>query len=377
MKISKLIVLVASITMAISGSAYADLNDGLVLHLEFEANAQDSSSYGNHGTENGVEYVDGMKGQAVSFNGQGAFIQVPDADSLDTDSVMTIATWINPIRATDPNRDSAIPVSKWYTARHDGDWFLRWAGKRNDLLTFEVANYSEYGIEDGYLPVPGGTAPKNRWQHLTAVFDNGHIKTYLNGVLVREETSIVKYTSKNEYDTDDIFFGRTWLGSYAYEGFLDDFRLYNRALSGTEVQRLYNPKCDTVIYSTDDRKLSFDTLAMELYNPITDEPAGKFALFTGGDMSLKALPGFYDFKYKGGEPVYAGQIVEASDNCYPAYSAEEETLRFPKIKVPLLGVLPDGSTVDGPAACYKAEFNHSMTQPEIFTLADANGVACE
>ncbi|MCP4701636.1 MAG: VCBS repeat-containing protein [Gammaproteobacteria bacterium] len=136
--------------------------------------------------------------------------------------------------------------------------------------------------------------------------------------------------------------------------------------------------CGTVvIYSTDDRKLSFDMLAMELYNPITDEPAGKFALFTGGDMSLKALPGFYDFKYGGGEPVYAGQIVEKSDNCYPTYSAEDETLQFPKIKVPLLGVLPDGSTVDGPAACYKAEFNHSMTQPEIFTLADANEVACE
>jgi len=37
--------------------------------------------------------------------------------------------------------------------------------------------------------------------------------------------------------------------------------------------------CDPVIYSSTDKKITFDTLAMELYNPITDESNGQFALF--------------------------------------------------------------------------------------------------
>jgi hypothetical protein len=224
--------------------AQANLNDGLVLHLEFEGNAQDSSSSANHGTENDVEYVAGKNGQAISFNGEGAFIKIPDTDSLDTDHVMTIATWINPNSVTDPDRTNAIFASKWHTADsssgiYEGDWMLEWYGKTDDSVTFGVANYPEFGSENGLLSVTGGIVPKNSWHHLVAIFDNGQIKTYLNGVLIHEETSVIKYTAKNKYPNDDIFLGQTWSGSYAYKGLLDDFRLYNRALSESEIQQLH------------------------------------------------------------------------------------------------------------------------------------------
>lgn len=236
--------LASSIAMAISGTAYANLNNGLVLHLEFEGNAQDSSSYGNHGIENGVEYVTGMRGQAVSFNGNGAFIKVPDTDSLDTDYVMTIATWINPNSATDPNRITGTFVSKWYTVdavTHEGDWVLNWSGKTDESVKFYVANYPELGTDNGSLAVTGGIVPKDSWQHVTVIFDNGQITTYLNGVLVHEETSVIKSTATNEYLHDDIWFGQTWLGSYAYKGLVDDFRLYSRVLPESEILALYDP----------------------------------------------------------------------------------------------------------------------------------------
>jgi hypothetical protein len=235
--------LILSLGLCLSTTVYAspdsDLDNGLVLHLEFEGNAQDSSLYHNHGIEDAVEYVPGIRNQAVSFNGQGAFIKVPDADSLDTDSIMTIAIWISPSQATDPNRNSAIFASKWYTAGSDGDWLLKWSGKKDDSLAFIIANYPEFGIENGVKRVAGGIAPQNSWQYVTAVFDNGHIRTYLNGVLINEETSIIKHTSKNEYDTDSIFLGQSWADNYAYKGLIDDFRIYNRALTESEIQTLY------------------------------------------------------------------------------------------------------------------------------------------
>jgi len=94
-------------------------------------------------------------------------------------------------------------------------------------------------------------------------------------------------------------------------------------------------------------------------------------------MSLKALPGFYDFQYEGGAPTYANEIVSESDNCYPTYSAQEETVHFPKVEVPLVGVLPDGSLVDGPAACYNTLFKQSTTQAGVFSLKEVTEIGCE
>lgn len=292
----------AKTCMATFNVAPDNLDTGLVLHLEFEGNAQDSSSYGNHGIENDVEYVAGVKGEAVSFNGYGAFIKVPDTDSLDTDSVMTIATWINPIHATDPGRSSAIFASKWYsytgTSSSEGDWLLDWYGKTDNHFGFAVANYSEIGIEKGAISVLGGTVPKENWQHVTAVFDNGHLRTYLNGDLIREETSMIQYTSKNEYDTDSIWLGQTWVGKYAYEGLLDDFRLYNRALTECEIKSLYTGKneCEPLLV-----KLAF----------FTATPSPKGIYLEWKTFSELDTAGFFVWR---GQPLEAGKCTGDSSS---------------------------------------------------------------
>jgi hypothetical protein len=139
-----------------------------------------------------------------------------------------------------------------------------------------------------------------------------------------------------------------------------------------------NPNgCEAVTYSSTNKKITFDKLAMELYNLFTDEPNGQFALFAGADMSLTMLAGFGDFKYKGGNPTYTGQTIIGTNNCYPTYSAQGKTVRFPKIKVPLIGVLLDGNTVDGPMVCYSATLKLSTTQARIFSLTEINEIPCE
>ena len=60
-----------------------NLSDGLVAHYEFEGDANDSSGNGNHGTEHGgVSYVDGVIGQAGSFDGVDDYINISHNDSL-------------------------------------------------------------------------------------------------------------------------------------------------------------------------------------------------------------------------------------------------------------------------------------------------------
>ena len=70
-----------------------DLTDGLVAHYEFENNADDSSGNGNDGEEfGGVSYVDGVIGQAASFDGVDDFIEIADSSDLDL-LTFTVVFW--------------------------------------------------------------------------------------------------------------------------------------------------------------------------------------------------------------------------------------------------------------------------------------------
>lgn len=89
------------------------------------------------------------------------------------------------------------------------------------------------------------------------------------------------------------------------------------------------------------------------------------------------MPGFYDFRYQGDAPSYANEMILESNNCYPTYSAQQETVYFPKVKVPLVGVLPDGSLVSEPSTCYEGLFKESTTQNDIFSLKEVTEIACE
>lgn len=136
-------------------------------------------------------------------------------------------------------------------------------------------------------------------------------------------------------------------------------------------------KCDPALYSTSTKKLTFEEVVMELYNPLTDEATGEFALFSGDEMSFKALTGFYNFQYKGGNPTYADQIIIASENCYPTYSAQQRTVHFPQVKVPLISILPNEVVLDGPAACYEVMLTQSITQPNNFALTQVEELICQ
>ena len=143
------------------------------------------------------------------------------------------------------------------------------------------------------------------------------------------------------------------------------------------------PPCtsnDFAVYSTADRKVSFDTVAMELYNPWDDQPNGKFALFTGTEgaaLVLESLIGFDDFKFpKKLQLAYTGEVIDVPENCYATYSAANKTLDF-GVKIPWITILPGGSIIEGPLDCYDVSMTQSTTQQLVFRLTNATPIDCE
>ncbi|WP_353570461.1 hypothetical protein [Candidatus Albibeggiatoa sp. nov. BB20] len=138
--------------------------------------------------------------------------------------------------------------------------------------------------------------------------------------------------------------------------------------------------CDDGVatYLTATKELSFDKLAMELYSPLTDEPTDKFALFAtkeGASIKLQTYPGFLDFSLPTKIDV---DFVETIDDrsCYPTYLAQQETLVFPKVIVPLVGVDWLGIYETDAIDCYTATMEEATTQ-KVFRLIDAAPIDCE
>ncbi|HET8754994.1 MAG TPA: hypothetical protein VFM58_03245 [Solirubrobacteraceae bacterium] len=63
----------------------------------------DSSGTGNDGSTSGTTWsTAGRFGPALSFNGSGAAVTIPDSSSLDLSSGMTLEAWVNPSAAGGP-----------------------------------------------------------------------------------------------------------------------------------------------------------------------------------------------------------------------------------------------------------------------------------
>jgi RHS repeat-associated protein len=85
----------------------------------------------------------------------------------------------------------------------------------------------------------GSIAPLNQWTHITVVYDNGIIKTYINGGLVHTYagSGVIgdAITAQN-----DLRIGGRQVTSQHFQGRIDEVRVYNRALSASEVATLPN-----------------------------------------------------------------------------------------------------------------------------------------
>ena len=76
--------------------------------------------------------------------------------------------------------------------------------------------------------------PINTWTHLAVTYNGSTLTLYRNGVAVA--TSTVSGTLSPTTGTLQI--GASQFGEY-FKGLIDEVRIYNRALSDTEIQTIY------------------------------------------------------------------------------------------------------------------------------------------
>jgi fibronectin type 3 domain-containing protein len=199
---------------------------GLVAAYSFDADAgttvPDISGSGNVGTISGAVWTAaGRVDGALSFGGLRDWVTVPDAPSLDLTDGMTLEAWVRPVALGGIWRTVLIkeqPADLVYGL---------YAGTNTsvpDAVTFT----------NGAEQQAAGSAqlPLNAWSHLAATYDGATVRLYVNGALV--SSSSVSGSMPNSDGPLRIGGNAVW-GEY-FDGLIDELRVYNRALSATEIQ---------------------------------------------------------------------------------------------------------------------------------------------
>jgi hypothetical protein len=210
-------------------------DDGLVAFYPFNGNANDASGNGNNATVYGATLTTNRYGNANSaydFNGSSSYIDITQNSTLNNLTNFTLSAWIYQIGA---NVEYSYRILDKCPAGVPGGWtFDTWDGTTGHRLRLQAAGSSNPNV-------PGTTVYSlMQWHHVVATVSGTTGKVYLDGIL--DGTGNVGNIPDNALD---IYIGRAHPNNGAgvnewFNGIIEDVRIYNRALSDTEIQQLYN-----------------------------------------------------------------------------------------------------------------------------------------
>jgi PKD repeat protein len=199
----------------------ANVSNGPVAVYGFDegtgTTALDTSGNGNTGTVNAAGWTKtGKYGGALSFNGTSSMVTVNDSASLDLSVGMTLEAWVNP---------TALNAQVWMNviikplaAPDSVDFVLQGSSITTQLPSAAISTT---------LTNLSGTSllPLNTWSHLAATYDGATMRLYVNGVQVASAPQ----TGPIAASSQPLTIGSNW------SGLIDEVRIYNRALSASQI----------------------------------------------------------------------------------------------------------------------------------------------
>ena len=200
----------AKLNFALPGNL-EEFKNGLIGHWPFNGNALDQSGRNNHTTIQGGAIFgmdrEGGNNRALKLDGVNDFARITQLNdfNFDANTSFTLSGWVR--TNADQNQSS------WLISNH------------NNSSTY-------YQLK---------TSPGRGWKQVTTVINRDHngttLSQYSDGKLIHTQSSVMGPSLGTE-----LLFGASsdTNGTISYlKGNLDDIRMFNRALSTAEIDRLY------------------------------------------------------------------------------------------------------------------------------------------
>jgi len=181
---------------------------------------QDRSGRSHPGTLSGpVWSTAGHTGGALSFDGSNDSVRIADHAELDLTTAMTLQAWVRP-----------TSVGNWRTVVFK---------EQASHMTYALYAATDSGRPTGQAYVGGerdargpSAIPTGAWTHLATSYDGATLLLYVNGTQVRT----LAVSGPMAVSTGPLNLGGNAIWGEWYAGLIDDVRIYERALTPTEIQ---------------------------------------------------------------------------------------------------------------------------------------------
>lgn len=217
-----------------SPTSVYNANAVAVYHFGTNGFAEDSTSNGNDGTIITADWTaSGKFGSAYDFeNTNNDLINITHSPVFNIQN-FTIGTWIN--LESLPNEKSFIIVSKKNAWASSEGYVLRLY--QNEGVYYigtriHTSNY-DYAIQ----------LNTSQWYYLVATYNSSNVSIYLDGIEKANFASAI--TIINNSAPFVIGYSPSIGTTHDFDGTIDEVRLYDVALSATEIQELYNNSLTT------------------------------------------------------------------------------------------------------------------------------------
>jgi alpha-mannosidase len=164
----------------------------------------------------------GRYGAGLNFDGVDDHVVIPDAAALDLGRTGTVEVWV---KLDTLNRwhgllskgsENFDPMHNYALQVDNGNRFVCVLGDAGNALTLRS----------------GATAVTGRWYHVACVWDGATATLYLDGTL----TASAAQSLTPAVNSQPLYIGQFGSSADRLDGMIDEVRIYNRALSRTEVQ---------------------------------------------------------------------------------------------------------------------------------------------
>jgi hypothetical protein len=219
-----------------------NLNDGLVAYYPFNGNANDESRNGHNETGNTATLTEDRFGNlncAYHFDGYQEII-VPHSEELNIVGDMTLSAWFNSEGPPEFRTAHTIITKRSTEVIADFPYLFS--------INYQYEIPTDYK-KPIFVSGSGGTlqylqsnndVSNNIWNYIACVISGNNLKIFLNSDLVLNTIIDNQLRAVNTFPFLIGSGGRTDKPAEQFVGKLDDIRIYNRALSESEIQALFN-----------------------------------------------------------------------------------------------------------------------------------------
>jgi hypothetical protein len=209
---------------SLNQQSFSILDQGLMAYWSFDEGegdiAFDETNNGNDAVLYGPTWVEGKRGFALRFDGVDDTVAIPHSASLMPTDAITLAAWV---KIEGPAQEHYGIIGK---SGYSSGYRLLIHGTNKKVL-FQLTG------EKGYSVWSSTAIPDDQWHFIVATYDGSKMKLYIDGI---KDPSEKERKGPLDVNTNSVLIGKP---QYAFNGLIDEVRIYSRALSEEEIKELF------------------------------------------------------------------------------------------------------------------------------------------